>query len=1228
MTGHNLRRQSTICVTRKAAMRNNGPSPCTCLLVMPLLLASFSTVRGDAATLANLLNHEPADSLAGLLEPGPGFSIKVQGETDLRPVKGWQTAQAGPHASTFQDPATGLLVLRTHRWIEELGLVLIDTTLSNRGSSELALKDVSIADWTFRVAADADSLRHRKLTYRNNVWYDSTYWTGPNWTRVGKDWHHPGENTPAVRRFTCPRDGRITISGRVYKLDTKPSDGVRLSIRHRDQDVWQAEIDGPDDQGIEAALTLDVRRGDAVRFIVHKRVAISCDTTHWDPVITYDDGPSFQASKAFSTKKQGEGGWSYEMLVDEQTQLGLPELHTFDHRFILDRHTLKPDLAVRLSDADSLPLAVISDGQDQSGMAIVVVGSNPWRLECSLNSDGRMRLISSTGEERQPAVLSPGDSVKLPRIVVAPYRKSWIGGLSKIQRLLDSEKHSPQVSEFSKRLATAFARRLDVLPSSDQPPHPPELDFWAMIQDDWRQADKLDETRQAYTAATDRHIQQARQLLVDIRGRPDNSLLAAQAEQLEAIAYQTQTDDLSLGARRDLYHRTRWLKRRIALANPLMDFGKLLFVKRVPTSYSHLVMQYYGWRARPGGGIFILEEPGRSLRCRDILDGRLSAGNVLEPRLSYDAGRIVFSFVDGAGKQFDAAGILNDTDEGFYHVWETNVDGSGLRQITSGPYDDLMPTYLPDGRIVFSSTRRRGYARCFGGAFSRRWHVYTLHRVDLDGSNLRTLSFHDTNEWFPAVSNRGHVLYARWDYIDRDAVTHQNLWSTRPDGTNPVAVWGNATSSPHCTFQLQPIPGSGKVVFTASAHHSIAGGSIAVVDPTVADNGQEAITRITPEIPFPEAEGRDIKEYYTAPWPLSEKYFLVGYSPTPLVWEPGANGENALGIYLLDVFGNRELIYRDPQIGSTNPSPLVARPAPPVIHSALPDDAPPFGEMVLADVYQGLGDVPRGTIKSLRVVQIFPKTTNLANAPPIGMAKEENGRAILGTVPVEPDGSARFLVPAGKPLLFQVLDQDGMAYQTMRTVTYVQPGERVSCVGCHENRMSAPTKPITELVALGRPPSKINPGKLGGRPFSFVEVVQPILDKHCIRCHGVKDPDGDIDLTATPHAGFSKSYVSLTGDVDFWSKGTNPENAAKALVPRFGGRNQVQVTPPGGIYGARGSRLMRILREGHEDVVLSPEELRPLAAWIDSNAIFYGVNLPENQARQLRGEIVGMPDIQ
>jgi hypothetical protein len=1184
------------------------------MLTLVGVLGVGSQGRGDPTPDEALLGDQPATSLIRRLE--------------------WNAAEL----------AGGLSVSVSHRRLSVPGMLWIDTTLVNGGPSDATLAGIVLGDWTFRVVADSDALRYRPLTYRSDTWYGSTFWSGPDWTRVGRDWHHPGTDTPSVRRFVCPRDGRITISGRIYKADTKPSDGVRLSIRHRDRDVWQAEIDGPDSQGVEPNLTLDVRRGDSIRFVVHKRGEIFCDTTHWDPLVTYDDGPAYRASDGFSTTEQGEGGWFYEMLADENAAAGLPSVRYFDRDLLVRGDSLRPGRNVRCSGQDALPLLILSDSEDQSGILVALTRRTEWSLTASLDHDGRMRVRLSVGDEKAPMTLKPGGSVDLPPMLLGAYRGPWPAATSQLQDLLDADDHDSVARDLADQLSAALARhapRLTDQSNSDRgakaalQPSAAEtipLDLWALVQTDWRQADKIEETASSYAAATAEHLAKARALLMDLRAGPDDPFLAAEAEELERIAYFTARDQLDLDARRTTYFRLHRLKRRIALANPLMDFEKLLFAKRVPTSYSHLVMQYYGWRARPGGGIFVLNNPGRSLACRDILDGRLASGNVLRPVLSYDARRIVFSFVQCPQKPLDAGEILNDSDEGFYHLWEVNVDGTGLRQVTDGPYDDLMPAYLPDGGIVFTSTRRRGYARCFGGQFSRRWHVYTLHRVESDGSNLRALSFHDTNEWFPTVSHTGHILYARWDYIDRDAVTHQNLWSTRPDGTNPVAVWGNATSSPHCTFQLQPIPDTPKVVFTASAHHSIAGGSIAVVDPTVAHNGQEAITRITPEVPFPEAEGRKIDEYYTAPWPLSEKYFLVGYSPKPLVWEPGANDSDALGIYLLDKFGNRELIYRQAKIGSTNPCPLVPRRMPPVLPSTLPEEPVATGEMVLADVYRGLGDVPRGSVTELRVVQIFPKTTNVANVPPIGLAREENGRAILGTVPVEPDGSARFLVPAGKPLLFQALDEKGFARQTMRTVTYVQPGERVSCAGCHENRMSTPVERDTPPAALARPPSTIDPGPLGGRPFSYVEVVQPVLDKHCVACHGGGDtpqePEGGLDLTGSPHAGFTKSYVALMSDVDFWAGGTNPENAAKALVPRFGGRNPVQVTPPGGLYGALGSRLMRLLAEGHEDVALSADETRRLAAWIDMNAIFYGVNLPEDQARQLNGQVVAMPEIQ
>ncbi len=648
-----------------------------------------------------------------------------------------------------------------------------------------------------------------------------------------------------------------------------------------------------------------------------------------------------------------------------------------------------------------------------------------------------------------------------------------------------------------------------------------------------------------------------------------------------------------------------------------------------------MVAQYFGWCQQPGGGLFVLSDAGYSLRTHELVGGQLPEGSYLEPRLSYDGKRVVFSFVACPQQPFDCASLpVNERgpESGYFHIYEVHTDGTGLRQLTRGKYDDLMPTYLPDGGIAFCSTRRRSYSRCFHVKFSDRWHSYTLFRMNGDGQTLSPLSCNDVNEWFPAVSNDGRLLFARWDYIDRDAVTHQNLWTMRPDGTNPSAVWGNAASKPHCTFQAKPVPNSPKIVFIASAHHAITAGPVCLLDPSVDNNSLEAVTRLTPG-PFPDAESSNIPDYYESPWPLSEKYFLVAYSPERLRFEnpnqeqENLNPDNALGIYLLDQTGNRELIYRDPQISSTTPIPLKAQPPPPVIPSALPENPPPIGKMILQDVYQGLGELPRGSIKELRVIQIFPKTTRDANEPRIGFAGEENARAILGTVPVEPDGSACFWAPAHKPLLFQALDENGFAYQTMRSITSLQPGETVSCLGCHENRMRS--VPAQRVLALERRSSEIRPGEFEGEPFSFMRVVQPVLDKHCLPCHGGEKSEKGLDLSATVRQGFTRSYWALCGQPgDFVFDKTNPINAAAQWVPRFGQRNQVQVTPPGGLYGARGSRLIKLLRDGHEGVKLQAGELRRLAAWIDCNAIFYGTYDPTDQARQLAGKAIRMPAIQ
>ncbi|MCH5377617.1 MAG: hypothetical protein JJ992_26975 [Planctomycetes bacterium] len=244
----------------------------------------------------------------------------------------------------------------------------------------------------------------------------------------------------------------------------------------------------------------------------------------------------------------------------------------------------------------------------------------------------------------------------------------------------------------------------------------------------------------------------------------------------------------------------------------------------------------------------------------------------------------------------------------------------------------------------------------------------------------------------------------------------------------------------------------------------------------------------------------------------------------------------------------------------------------------------------------------------------MPKTTPNANTPRVGLANASPGKQVLGTVPVEPDGSAYFHAPAGIPLAFQALDDRGMAIQTMRSLTYLQPGEQASCVGCHEHRTAAPVARSTSLAG-SREPSMIKPGPDGSHPFNYAILVQPVLDKHCVECHQGPDADGGIDLSGTPADQFTASYLALAPLVPYseW-KGTPQANSEP-------------LTPPDR-FGARASSLMELLRKGHENVSLTDEELQRLITWMDANALFYGTFDPDDQRRQQRGERIAGPALE
>ncbi len=788
--------------------------------------------------------------------------------------------------------------------------------------------------------------------------------------------------------------------------------------------------------------------------------------------------------------------------------------------------------------------------------------------------------------------------------------------------------------------------------------------------------------REASIVETDRDptdivLRRTAALLADIQEMPTASDLSVAANELKEL--QAAAADVTLpesAARYALFEKVCRLRRKIAFANPLLrDFDEILFIKRHGSLYSHMVDQFYGITAQPGGGLYVLSDAfGPEPKVRDvladsvILQGRLAGeilsggpskkwdinfhdntatlrgeetegGAFLSPDLSFDGRQILFAYTECRGDRSHRA--HSDHSRGHwaegrcYHIFKINLDGSGLVQLTDGTFNDFDPCWMPSGRIVFNSERRGGYLRC-----GRICPTYTLHDMAADGRDIRRLSFHETHEWHPSVIHDGRIIFTRWDYIDRWSSAAHMPWIMAPDGRDPRAIQGNFSdrmTRPDMEVDLRAIPGSQKFIATATGHHSQVFGSLVILDPRIVDNDQmSALKRLTPDVEFPENQAQGgpggWDSDYGEAWPLSEDYHLCVYDAKARIAPNTPLGAN-YGIYLLDSFGNRELIYRDPEISAHNPIPVRPRKVPPVIPDAsdrVAEDQPAEAVVGVVNVYNSSKPWPVGTkIKALRVYQVFP-------LPIASWAARHNtglqipgtnsiniARAVLGTVPVEKDGSAHFIAPARKELFFQVLDEDGLAVTTMRSGTQFLPGEVATCRGCHEPRHTAVTTVnTTPPLAMRRPPSRLKPDVDGTNPFSYPRLVQPVLDRHCVECHAthpdkpmrldsgsVEDPAGGwMNIPTTYYA----SYLSLAPKYGTWRYATS---ASSRSIDR-----DLESTP--GKVGARASKLYEILEQGHYDVKLSEEDMHRIMVWLDSYSPFYGVYEPEAGKLQLRGEVV------
>lgn len=752
-------------------------------------------------------------------------------------------------------------------------------------------------------------------------------------------------------------------------------------------------------------------------------------------------------------------------------------------------------------------------------------------------------------------------------------------------------------------------------------------------------------------------------LLADLKGTLSASKAAGWEGDLQKL--RGEASDLpveSVENRYALYEKLCLLRREIAFSNPLLDFGEILFLKRHRSIFNHMCDQYYGITARPGGGMYILADAfGSNPRLRNVLadsvvasgrlagqklsggpnkpyklhydgEGNLSGdetegGSFLSPELSYDGKSVLFAYVECTGDR----GHQHHTDptrghwaEGrSYHIFQVNVDGSGLRQLTEGTWNDISPSWLPNGRIAFISERRGGYLRC-----GRTCPTYTLYDMAADGSDINCLSVHETNEWDPSVTHDGRIIWTRWDYVDRHGVTAHTAWITTLDGRDPRPVHGNyAPRQKRADMELnvRAIPGSSKYIATAAPHHGQAFGSLIMIDPDVPDDDEMApVKRITPEIAFPESQGG--AETYGTAWPLSENYYLSVYDARMPAGEHGGTHlkqyPNNYGIYLVDSFGNKELLYRDPEISCVSPMPVRPRQKAqvPTLATAASRTNPAEvasekssaaeATVSVLNVYDSLLPWPENTkIKAVRVLQVLPMSV------PSGEPPHETGvrvagagdsvvpvRYVLGTVPVKEDGSAHFKVPANRELFFQALDERGLAVQSMRSATALRTGEHLICTGCHAPGHRGPQVPATVPLALQEPPARLKPEFEGSNPFSYPRLVQPVLDRNCVKCHEEKS-DTAPNLGREPlQKKWFASYASLAPKFGFYDY-----------------KDSYRTTP--GRFGAHASKLLTLLDKGHYDVKLSDEDFRRLALWLDCSSMFYGVYEKEGGEAQLRGEL-------
>ncbi|MBW8034565.1 MAG: SUMF1/EgtB/PvdO family nonheme iron enzyme [Planctomycetes bacterium] len=619
-------------------------------------------------------------------------------------------------------------------------------------------------------------------------------------------------------------------------------------------------------------------------------------------------------------------------------------------------------------------------------------------------------------------------------------------------------------------------------------------------------------------------------------------------------------------------------RRQALLANPLLDFDRLLLVKRsidqlgLPRNWlGNCALDEFNFDneiavlspVKPSGELTTFYKPDHS-------------GFVGDVDLNFDADKMLFSMPGSHGR---------------WHVWEIQADGTGLRQLTETEHTDVEnydACYMPDGRIVFASTR------CFAGVpcIRGKQNVANLCVMDADGGNIRQLCFDQDHNWSPAMLNNGRVLFTRWEYSDTSHYFSILLFHMNPDGTGQAEYYGSNSYWPNAIFFARPIPDHPtQVVGIVSGHHGVPRmGELVIFDPAKGRHEADGVVQRIPgygkkvEPIIKDALVDDSWPKFLHPYPLSDKYFLVSSQ---------LDEHSNWGIYLVDIFDNMLLLKEEPGYVLFEPLPWRKTERPPVLPNKV-DLKSREATVHMVDVYDGPGleGVPRGTVKNLRIYEFHYAYPKMGGWKDIAVDGGWDIRRILGTVPVYEDGSAAFTVPANTPLAVQPLDEEGRAIQLMRSWFTAMPGESLSCVGCHERQNTVPA--VKRTIASNAKPSDIVPWYGPARGFSFNREVQPVLDKYCVGCHNdesQRDGVKMLDLAAKEKNGwknFPPAYLALHPYV----RRPGPESnyhIDKALE-----------------YHANTSELVQMLEKGHYNVKLDEEAWDRLVTWIDLNVPAHG----------------------